>query len=312
MNPFPYSETNKRYHTYSYFLKKRYGCRVIKIPLDGGFTCPNIDGTLDTSGCTYCSAKGSGEFAGDRTRPLAEQFQQIIDMMSHKWNSNKYIAYFQPFTNTYAPTSVLRKKYEEALALPGVIGLSIATRPDCLPSDVLKILEEISHKTDLTVELGLQSIWNDTGIRIHRHHTYEDFLQGYHSLTERKISVCVHLINGLPGENRFQMTESARQIGLLKPQSIKLHLLHILKNTQIAEDYAQGDFTLLTQDQYVSIVCDQLEVLPPETIIQRLTGDGKATDLIGPLWSIAKMRVMNQIDQELVRRNSWQGINSRP
>ncbi len=307
MDLFPYSDTNKRYHTYAYFLKQRYGGRVAKITLDGGFTCPNIDGTLDTGGCTFCSARGSGEFAGNRTSSIGQQFAQVVEKLSEKWNTPRYIAYFQPFTNTYGPVAQLRAVYEEALSLPGVVGLAIATRPDCLPPAVLDLLEELAQKTDLTVELGLQTIWEQTSRRIHRHHSYKDFLQGFQALTKRGIPVCVHLINGLPGETSVQMVESARQVGSLRPQFVKLHLLHVLKNTQLAEEYAAGAFPLLTREAYVSIVCDQLEVLPPETVIQRLTGDGKASDLIGPIWSIAKMQVMNEIDKELVRRNSWQG-----
>ena len=306
-HPFLYSDTNKRCHTYSYYLKRRYGGRAVKITLDGGFTCPNIDGTLDTGGCTFCSAQGSGEFAGDRQASIPQQFAQVVEKLSKKWDTPRYIAYFQPFTNTYGPLERLRAAYEQALALPGVVGLAIATRPDCLPEPVLDLLSELSARTDLTVELGLQTIWEETSRRIHRHHSYEQFLQGYHALTQRGIAVCVHLINGLPGETPAQMVESARQVGKLHPHSVKLHLLHVLKNTQLAEEYAAGDFSLLTREAYVSIVCDQLEVLPPETVIQRLTGDGKAADLIGPLWSIAKMQVMNEIDKEMARRESWQG-----
>lgn len=306
-NPFPYSLDNKRYHTLNYHLQQKFGCKVSKISLNGGFTCPNIDGSKGVGGCTFCSSSGSGDFAGDPALPLPEQFAQVSQVMEHKWPGCKHIAYFQAHTNTYAPLEVLREKYESVLSLPNVVGLSIATRADALPEDVLDYLQELSTRTDLTVELGLQSVHNRTGERINRCHTYEEFLQAVAALRRRGIAVCVHIINGLPGEDRAMMLETARQLSRLDLQYLKIHLLHVLRGTPLAQELAQGRFSLLTMEEYVQIVCDQLELLPPQLVIQRITGDGAPEALIGPEWSRKKLVVMNEIDKELVRRNSWQG-----
>ena len=279
----------------------------MKISLNGGFTCPNIDGTKGVGGCTYCSSSGSGDFAGDPSLDIHRQFEEVKAMMTNKWEG-KYIAYFQANTNTYAPLSHLKILYESALSENDVIGLSIATRADCISEEIADYLKELSEKTYLTVELGLQTIHDKTGERINRCHSYSDFLKGYSMIKERGIPVCVHLINGLPGETHEMMVETAREVGKLRPDFVKLHLLHIIKGTKIAEEFERGEFSLMTLPEYVSVICDQLEVLPQETVIQRVTGDGKKEDLIGPMWSLKKFVVMNEIDKEMVRRNSYQGI----
>lgn len=304
---FRFTLDNKRYHTYNYFLRTKFGGKVMKISLNGGFTCPNIDGTKGVGGCTYCSSSGSGDFAGDPSLDIHRQFEEVKAMMTNKWEG-KYIAYFQANTNTYAPLSRLKTLYESALSEKDVIGLSIATRADCISEEIADYLKELSEKTYLTVELGLQTIHDKTGERINRCHSYADFLKGYNMIKERGIPVCVHLINGLPGETREMMVETAREIGKLSPDFVKLHLLHIIKGTKIAEEFERGEFSLMTLPEYVSVICDQLEVLPQETVIQRVTGDGKKEDLIGPMWSLKKFVVMNEIDKEMVRRNSCQGI----
>ncbi|MBQ5315250.1 MAG: TIGR01212 family radical SAM protein, partial [Oscillospiraceae bacterium] len=235
------------------------------------------------------------------------QFEEVKAMMTNKWEG-KYIAYFQANTNTYAPLLRLKTLYESALSEKDVIGLSIATRADCISEEIADYLKELSEKTYLTVELGLQTIHDKTGERINRCHSYADFLKGYNMIKERGIPVCVHLINGLPGETREMMVETAREVGKLRPDFVKLHLLHIIKGTKIAEEFERGEFSLMTLPEYVSVICDQLEVLPQETVIQRVTGDGKKEDLIGPMWSLKKFVVMNEIDKEMVRRNSCQGI----
>ena len=306
-NPFPYTLDNKRYHTLNYHLQQAYGCKVSKVSLNGGFTCPNIDGTKGFGGCTYCSSSGSGDFGGNPDQPLVEQFQQVSRMMDRKWPNCKYIAYFQAHTNTYAPVSVLREAYESVLALPKVVGLSVATRVDALPDEVLDYLQELSFRTNLTVELGLQTVHDVTGERINRCHTYEEFLQGVEKLRRRNLSVCVHIINGLPGEDHAMMVETARSLAQLDIQGIKIHLLYVLKGTVLAQQFARGEFALLTREEYVQTVCDQLELLPPQLVIQRITGDGAPSELIGPEWSRKKLVVMNEIDKELLRRNSWQG-----
>lgn len=306
-NSFKYSDDNKRYHTWNYHLRHKFGCKVFKVPLNGGFTCPNRDGTRGTGGCTYCSALGSGDFAGDASKSIPEQFAEIKARMHKKWPQAKYIAYFQANTNTYAPVEVLREKFEAALSEENVVGLSIATRPDCLPAGVLEYLEELSRRTYLTVELGLQTIHDKTGVRINRCHSYAEFLEGFGALRERGINICVHLINGLPGETREMMLQSAAAVAALRPHCVKLHLLHVLKGTKIAAEYNSGGFKLMSLDDYVDIIVSQLELFHEDTIIQRLTGDGARDELIGPLWSLKKFVVLNEIDKEMARRKTYQG-----
>ena len=308
-NPFRYSNTNKRYHTFTYFLEQKFGRKVAKISLDAGFTCPNIDGSKGVGGCTYCSARGSGDFAGDQSLSLREQFEQVRQVMNQKWPDAVYIPYFQAHTNTYAPLEVLKEKFEEALSFPDVMGLAIATRADCITDEIADYFRELAQRTYLEVELGLQSVHDVTGERINRCHSYADFLEGYQKLADRGINICVHIIDGLPGEDREMMLETARRLSHLHLHSIKIHLLHVLKGTVMEQQLAEGQFRLLTREEYVGIVCDQLELLPPQMVIQRVTGDGERESLVGPEWSLKKLCVMNEIDKELVRRNSFQGKN---
>ncbi len=306
-NPFKYSDTNKRYHTLTYYNKQKFGCKVFKISLNGGFTCPNIDGTVGKGGCTYCSGYGSGDFAGNPQKSITEQFNDVKLMMENKWQG-KYIAYFQAFTNTYAPVKVLKQKYEEALAQENVVGLAIATRADALSEDVLNYLEELSQKTYLVVELGLQTIYDETGIRINRGHTYMQFENAVKELQRRGINVSAHIINGLPGESHEMMVETAKKIATLGLHGVKIHLLHVIEGTKMAEQYKNGEFELMSREDYVNTVCDQLEYFPPELVIERVTGDGAKETLIGPMWSLKKLVVINEIDKEMARRNSYQGI----
>lgn len=308
-NPFPYSDSNKRYHSYDYFLRKKFGKKCAKLPLDGGFTCPNRDGTRGIGGCIYCSERGSGDFCENASVPITKQLASAREKLSAKWADSLSAAYFQAFTNTYAPVDVLRKKFEEALTFPGVVGLSIATRADCLPDDVCEYLAGLASRTFLTVELGLQTIHDDTAAAINRGHTFAEFLAGYERLRAASpdISIGVHLINGLPGENAAMMLETARTVAALRPEQLKLHLLHVIDGTPLAALYARGGFACLTLEEYADIVVRQLEVMPPETVIGRLTGDGMADALIAPLWSRKKLVVMNTIDRLLYERNTWQG-----
>lgn len=306
MNDFKYSDDNKRYHTWNYHLRHKFGCKVMKIALNAGFTCPNIDGSRGYGGCSYCMG-GSGDFAGDPSDTILRQFEEIKEMMHHKWKSGKYMPYFQAHTNTYAPAEILRQRFEPVLRQPGVVGISIATRADCLKDDALEYLSELNKRTYLIVELGLQSIFDITGERINRCHSYAEFLAGYRALTDRGINVCVHLIDGLPGEDAEMMLESARTVGELKPHCVKLHLLHILKGTVMAKELECGELRLMEQDEYVDIIVRQLELIPPETVIQRLTGDGGRESLIGPLWSLKKFEVLNAIDKAMAERNTYQG-----
>ncbi|ARP43855.1 MULTISPECIES: TIGR01212 family radical SAM protein [Geobacillus] len=306
-NPFPYTNDHKRYHTWNYHLRQTFGHKVFKVALDGGFDCPNRDGTVAYGGCTFCSAAGSGDFAGNRADDLVTQFHTIKEKMHQKWKDGKYLAYFQAFTNTHAPVEVLREKYETVLGLDGVVGLSIATRPDCLPDEVVDYLAELNERTYLWVELGLQTIHERTAQLINRAHDFQCFVDGVQKLRRHGIRVCVHLINGLPLETYDMMMETAKTVAAMDVQGIKIHLLHLLKGTPMVKQYEKGLVKFLTFDEYVHLVCDQLEVLPPEMVVHRITGDGPIDLLIGPMWSANKWEVLNAIDAELKRRNSYQG-----
>lgn len=307
-NPFPHSDSNKRYHTFEYYLRRRFGEKCARIALDAGFTCPNIDGTCGTGGCIYC-LNGSASAAGAN---LAQQYAVGIAAMQSKWNCKKFIPYLQAHTNTYAPVETLHHVYNEALSLPGAVMLAIATRPDCLSPDIISLLAETSRKIPLLVELGLQTIHDDTAVRINRGHSYAVFLDGYNRLKSAggDITVCVHLINGLPGEDKTHMIASAKAVAALHPDMVKLHLLHILHGTPLYDLYQQGAYTPMEQEEYVDIVCDQIERFPPETVIARVTGDAPAELLAAPLWCRRKTAVTNDIDKELYRRGTFQGNRS--
>jgi radical SAM protein (TIGR01212 family) len=305
---FIYSDNYKRYYTLDYHLKQKFGCKVTKISLNGGFTCPNMDGSKGFGGCTYCSDQGSGDFAGNPELPLSVQFEQVKAKMRNKWDNTKYIAYFQARTNTYAPLPILKKMFEEVLTYENVVGISIATRADCLADDVVEYLAELNKRTYLIVELGLQTVHDITAEKINRCHSYDTFLEGYHKLAQYNIPVCVHIINGLPGETKEMMIETIKEISKLNIHSVKLHLLHVLKDTKMAKQLANNEFQLLDLEQYIDIVCNQIELLPPHVVIQRITGDGDKDKLIGPLWSLKKFVVMNEIDKEMKRRDTYQGI----
>ncbi|TCI47866.1 MULTISPECIES: TIGR01212 family radical SAM protein [unclassified Exiguobacterium] len=296
-----------RFHKLNEAYRREFGEKVFKVPLDGGFTCPNRDGLVSKGGCTFCSDDGSGDFAGNACDPIPVQFAEGTARLHRKWKQASYIAYFQAFSNTYAPVERLRELFEPALAEEGVVGLSIATRPDCLPDDVVDYLAELNERTSLTVELGLQTIHDSTAKKINRGHDYKTFLDGLAKLRSRNISVCVHIINGLPGETPDMMLDTAREVAKMDIQGIKIHLLHVLKQTPLARQYELGLLELMDETTYVSLVCDQLEYLPPEIVIHRLTGDGPPDLLIGPTWSRHKMAVLNAINAELKRRDSFQG-----
>lgn len=305
-NPFPFADDNKRYHTYAYYLKRRYGGRVARVPLDGGFTCPNRDGTKGTGGCVFCSGRGSGDLIAQQGG-LSAQYAAYCRDKLQKWEGARFIPYFQAFSGTYAPVQHLRALYEEALALPGAVGLAIATRGDCISEEVAALLAEIARKTDLTIELGLQTASDETAARIGRGETRAQFLAGLQRLQAHGIETWVHLINGLPGETAEDMRQSARFVASLGVQGVKIHLLHVLRGTALARDWAEGRLALPSREAYAETVCDQLELLPPELVIGRLTGDGAASELLAPLWSRRKREVLNAIDQELARRGSYQG-----
>ena len=308
-HPFSFTDGSKRYHTYDYWLKSTFGSKCAKIPLDAGFSCPNLDGTCGYGGCIYCSGRGSGDFAEESSVPLREQYDRQRAFLSKKWPTDMCIPYFQARTNTYAPADVLRPIFEEALSYPGVVGMNIATRADCLPDETVALLAELSEKTVLTVELGLQTARDETAALINRGHTYVDFLAGYNRLRNGAPNalICVHLILGLPGEDETAMLETVRRVAELRPDQVKLHLLHVLRGTVLADLYEAGKYTPLEKDEYVSAVVKALELLPPETVIARVTGDGAEEDLLAPLWSRRKREVLNAIDMALSRGDTYQG-----
>ena len=311
-NPYKNTDSNKRYYTYDYYLRRRFGAKVAKIPLDIGLTCPNIDGRCGVGGCIYCSGRGSGDFAESPLLPIEEQYRLTREKLSSKWSTERCIAYFQAHTNTYAPLEFLKDSFERALLLDGVVGINIATRADCLERDVCEYLADLAERTVLTVELGLQSSSDKTAEIINRGHTYADFLDGYRRLREAsdKIEICVHIIFGLPGESREDMMKTVRDVAALAPDQVKIHLLHVLKNTEMARIYERGEYTPLEKDEYVALVADAIELLPPDTVVARLTGDGMADDLLAPDWSRKKVAVINDIDKLLYSRSSWQGMRS--
>ena len=298
---------NKRYNTLDNFYKSKFGCKVFKISLNANFSCPNVDGTLSDKGCLYCSKLGSGEFAGNCKDDLITQFNNIKNMMENKWNG-KYIGYFQARTNTYAPLNVLKEKYETILNLDNVIGLSIATRCDSISEECYDYLEELSKKTYLTIEIGLQTIHDETSKLINRCHTLKQFEDCINELKKRNINVVVHIINGLPNETKEMMLETVKYLNKLNIDGIKIHMLSVLKNTNMEEYFKDNPFHILTKEEYIDIVCDQLELLDPNIVIHRITGDPKKEDLIEPNWLIKKFCVLNDIDKELRKRNSYQGI----
>jgi len=296
----------KRYHTLNSFLREKFGEKVFKISLDAGFTCPNRDGRVSRGGCIFCSARGSGDFAGT-ANDLVEQFFEVKEMMNKKWKSGKYIAYFQAYTNTYADVDVLREKYCSILEIEDVVGLAIATRPDCLPEDVLELLEELGRRTYLWVELGLQTIHDRTAKLINRGYGLEVYIDAVKKLKMRGIETVTHVILGLPGESRGDILETVDFVANTGTQGIKLHLLHLLKDTELARMYENGEVELMEQEEYVETIVDCIERIPESMVIHRLTGDGPRDTLIGPRWSLRKFEVLNAIDHLLMDRDTWQG-----
>ena len=304
---FQYSLDNKQYHTLNYHLKTKYHTKVVKISLNAGFTCPNIDGTVGYGGCIYCSKSGSGEFGGDIHKSLTEQFYEVKEVIDKKWSNSKYIAYFQAHTNTYAPLNVLKKKYEEVLAIPDVIGIAIATRADSISGDVLDYLEELNKRTNLTIELGLQTIHEYTSKLINRCHTLEQFEYMVNELKKRNIEVVVHVINGLPFETRDMMIETVKYLNKINIDGVKIHMLNIIKDTEMEKLYKREKFHILTRDEYVGIVAEQLEYLKPSIVIHRITSDPDPKELVEPKWLIKKFCILNEIDKYMKKNNIYQG-----
>ncbi|SCJ94818.1 coproporphyrinogen III oxidase [uncultured Clostridium sp.] len=299
----------KRYHSLNYFLRNKFNEKIYKISLDGGFTCPNRDGKVAKGGCTFCSARGSGDYAGSRILSINEQFNDRKKMMEKKWKDGKYIAYFQAYTNTYAPVEELRQKYEEAIQQENVVALSIGTRPDCLDDDVVDLLEEISNKTYLWVELGLQTINDESARNFNRGYDFKVFEEGIKKLQDRNIEVVVHTIFGLPGETKEDMLKTVDYVAHSGAQGIKFHLLHLMSGTQMVKQYESGELELLSQEDYIDLICKGVAMLPQDMVVHRLTGDAPRESLIGPMWSLKKWEVLNAIDKALVDNDIYQGKN---
>ncbi len=291
------------YRSLNDYCREKFGQKVYKIALDAGFSCPNRDGTLGTRGCIFCSGLGSGDFAMSRALPITQQIGQGKQRVEGKMSGTqkKYIAYFQAFTNTYADPARLKAVYEEAMAHPDIVGISVATRPDCLPPDVIELLSRLNQRKPVWVELGLQTIHEETAVYIRRGYPLRDYDEAVRHLHDAGLEVIVHVILGLPGETREQMLDTVRYVGQSKAEGIKLQLLHVIQGTDLARDYENGRFETLTMDEYVELVTEALKVLPPEMVIHRMTGDGDRRTLIAPLWSTDKKRVWNALQKSIAQ-----------
>jgi radical SAM protein (TIGR01212 family) len=296
-----------RYNDLNTYFRDRYGCRVQKITVDAGLTCPNRDGTLSSEGCIFCNARGSGTNAHAQGLTVSEQLAQGKTNLSRRYKAKKFIAYFQSFTNTYAPIPQLRALWEEAFSIPDVVGISVGTRPDCANDEVLDLLKDFSRRGLVWIELGLQSIHNATLQGINRGHDFECFERAVEAARKRDLNICSHVILGLPGENREDMLETARILGQMDIQGIKIHLLYVVKGTQLAKMYQKGTYKCLEQQEYVELVCRFLELLPRQIVIQRLTGDPHPQELIAPAWSLRKSETLSLIKNRLEAEKSWQG-----
>lgn len=303
---FLYSLDNKRYHTLNYHMLEKFGCRVFKAVIDAGFTCPNIDGTCGVGGCTYCTS-GAAEFTNSSEISVVNQIELEKERIYKKRGKVPVIAYFQAHTNTYADLPVLKTLYEEALITEGVAGISIATRPDCLNDEKTAYLKELSEKTYLTVELGLQTVFDETAKKINRGYLFNVFENAFNKLKQNNIRVCVHLIDGLIDETPEMMVESAKILGKMKPDAVKIHLLHVMKGTVCEKEYLKGKLIPMTMEKYIETVCEQLRCLPPECVIERITGDGSKDNLVAPRWSTNKIAVLGGIDRFMAENNIYQG-----
>ncbi len=302
---FLYTLDNKRYHTLNYFFRNKFQSKVFKVALNAGFTCPNYK----TGGCIYCN-HGSGNYY--EKMDLVKQFDLVKIPLEKKWPNSKYIAYFQANTNTYAPIEVLKQKYETVLAIPNVIGLDIATRSDALSDEVLDYLEELNQRTFLMVELGLQSMHDKTLKFINRGHDLKNFEEAVRKLQERGIFVVVHIINGLPGETKEMMIETVQYLNSLGIDGIKIHMLYVNRGTPLAHMYEKSPFPLLSKEEYIDIVCNQLEYLDPKIVIMRITGDPLKEEVIAPTWLLKKFCILNDIDKEMKKRDITQGDKVNP
>jgi len=299
----------QRYNAFSEELKRVFGCRVQRLSVDAGFTCPNRDGSVGTRGCIFCGGKGSGSYGILHGAGVAQQLEHAKEVMVRKYKAARFLAYFQSYSNTYAPVEHLKRLYDEALAVPEVVGLIIGTRPDCLPEATLDLLAGYAQRCYFWLELGLQSPLDRTLAEIGRGHDLASFSGAVAGCRARGIRVCAHIILGLPGESREEMLSGAEFLNTAGVDGVKIHLLHVMRGTPLASRYQEGKLRVLDRDEYIGLVCDFLERLDPGIVVHRLTGDGNREDLVAPLWSLHKFEVLNCIDGELERRGTRQGHN---
>lgn len=308
-NPYKYSDTNKRYQTYDYYLKHRFGKKCAKITLDLGFSCPNIDGTRGFGGCIYCLGGSKSESCRE-VKELREQYQLGISQAKAKWQVDSFIPYLQAYTNTHTDVDTLKNVLERVSQLENAVMIDIATRADCLEKEKLEVINELSKRIPVTIELGLQSSDDETAKIINRCHSYMELACCVDRIRKiaPQVKITIHIINGLPGENYEKMMKTARDVSILHPDLIKIHLLHVLEGTPLAKMYKNGEYEPISRDEYIKIVCDQIEVLPPDMVIERVTGDGISSELLAPAWSRKKVTVINDIDKELFNRGTYQGV----
>ena len=298
------------YNTLDDYLKQKYQKKVFKVALNGNFTCPNRDGKVSTGGCIFCSSEGSGEFAGTRGTPLKDQFEQVKSIISLKWPDSLYIAYFQANTNTYGPISKLSSLFYEAINLdPNIVALSIATRPDCLDDSIINLLSDINQIKPVWVELGLQTTNESTARLINRGYQNDCFFDAVKRLRQKGLDVIVHIINGLPNETYDDMLNTIKDLNKLDIQGIKIHSLYVLKNTPLEAMYKKGEFSLMSLEEYVEVTAKQIELLNPNIIIHRISGDAPKDSLVAPLWGLKKFVVMNELDKYMRNNNIYQGSN---
>ncbi len=307
MNPFPYSLDNKRYHTYNYYLKTRYDGKVAKVIIDGGFTCPNRDGSKGVGGCIFCSNSGSGDANKCLNDDILNQYINNKAMMDRKWDNKLYIPYFQSFSNTYGSLEKIQRILEPFIKMDEVAEISLATRADCLNDDILKYLSDVNKIKHINIELGLQSSNDNTAKIINRCHSFAEFKEGLDKLNKYNLATCIHVMNGLPFETLEDMYKTIEDISHLNFFGIKIHMLHVLKNTKLGDMYKNKQFPILTREEYIKLVVRQLEILPQNVVIERLTGDPIKEDLIAPLWVLNKTTILNDIDKLMLKENTWQG-----
>ncbi len=306
-NPFKYSFNEKRYHTFNYYLKTEYNCKVSKVIIDAGFTCPNRDGKKGWGGCIYCSGRGSGDSNLHSRESVIRQFEENRKIMDRKWPNGLYIPYFQSFSNTYGPLSKIKEMLESFIYRDDVAEIAIATRCDCLEEETIEYLNSLTSLKPIWLELGLQSSNEKTALIINRGHTFKEFTEMLERLSKTDIKVCVHVMNGLPYERKEDMLQTVKDIAGLPFEGIKIHMLHILKDTPLAKEYEKNHYELISREEYIELVVRQLECLRPEVVVQRLTGDPLKEDLIEPEWVLNKTTILNDIDKLMRKEDTWQG-----